>query len=205
MRAFVLIGHTQPLTTEFSLDDLPGDAGRLDVLCRNLTGALLLSHDIRRDVTVWIVLRDELTIEVSGDAVRHLRPDERSTAALLRRALETAVDRVVSTRPVESTPGIFVRRQGLDATLETITEDHTLIRLDPTGDHLVAADAPTPAAFVLSDHQPLTEAELSILAAHDVTVRSLGPEILHGDQAIAVAHNILDRAAESRHSGTDGE
>lgn len=204
MRAFVLVGHTQPLDPEFSLDDLPGSAGRLDVLCRNLTAALLLSHDIRRDVSVWLVLRDEITIEVRGDAVRHLRPDERSTAALIRSALETAADRVVSPRPVESTPGVYVRRQGLEATLDALVASYTLIRLDPDGPQLTPADTPSSPAFVLSDHQPLTADEVALLDECGAERWSLGPATVHGDQAIAVAHNMADRAdgCESSDSGT---
>lgn len=203
MRAFVLFGHTQPLTPEFSLDDLPGQAGRLDVLCRNLTAALLLSHDIRDDVTVWVVIQDELTIEVRSGEVRHLRPDERSTGALFREALETADDRVVSAHPVESTPGVYVRRQGFADTIEGLADDFELIRLALEGERLKKVSAPIDPAFVLSDHQPLTDEELSILSAHNATVRSLGPRILHGDQAIAVAHNVMDLAEtnESSYSG----
>lgn len=202
MRAFVLLGHTQPLDPGFPLDDLPGGAGRLDVLCRNLTAALLLSHDIRRDVTVWMVVRDALTIEVRGDEVRHLRPDERSTAALIRRALETAADRAVSARPVESTPGVYVRRQGLAGTLEALAADHALVDLHPDGEPLTPEAAPTDPAFVLSDHRPPTDEERSLLAANGAVRRSIGPRVVHGDQAIAVAHNVMDRAGGPRHSGT---
>jgi tRNA (pseudouridine54-N1)-methyltransferase len=49
MRQFVVVGHDAPTTDDFSLDDLPG-AGRLDVLCRCITAALLLSHGIRDGV-----------------------------------------------------------------------------------------------------------------------------------------------------------
>lgn len=206
MRAFVLVGHTQPLEGDFSLDDLPGGAGRLDVICRNLTASLLLSHDIRTDVTVWVVLRDELTIEVRGDEVRHLRPDERSTAALLRSALETAADRAVSPRPVEATPGVYVRRQGLARTVDDLVDDHTLVRLAADGDELSLTALTEPIAFVLSDHQPLTDDEVAQLDARGARALSLGPRRMHGDQAIAVAHNALDRAtAESGYSGTATE
>ncbi len=202
MRAFVLVGHTQPLDPSFSLDDLPGAAGRLDVICRNLTASLLLSHGIREDVTTWIVLQDALTIEVRGASVRHLHPDERSTAALLRRALETAADRAFGSRPVESTPGIYVRRQGLDETLEGLVVDHTLIQLVPSGEQLTTDNVPSNPAYLLSDHQPFQPAEQSVVNDHDANAYSVGPRVLHGDQAISIAHNILDRAAETSDSDT---
>jgi hypothetical protein len=51
------------------------------VLCRCDASALCLSHDLRRDVRVHLVLGDEFTVTVDGSEVRNLRPDERSTAA----------------------------------------------------------------------------------------------------------------------------
>lgn len=194
MRTFVVVAHTAPLDADFSLDDLAGGAGRLDVLCRYVTAAFLLSHDIRTDVTAWVVIRDTVTLEFRGDELRHLRPDERSTAALFRHALETADDRAVSSRPIESTPGIHVRRQGLERTLEAVAEAGSLVRLHETGALLTDATVPSEPVFVLSDHIELTTEEEAFLEGFDPTTRSLGPRPIHGNHAIAVAHNLGDRA-----------
>lgn len=195
MREFVLLSHTAPLDGSFGLDDLAGGAGRLDVLCRNLTAAFLLSHGIREDVTAWLVVRDELTVECRGDELRNLRPDERSTAALLRGALEVAADRAVSRRPVEASPGIYVRRQGLGATLAEIADRGTLVRLDPAGELLTVDRVPADPTFVLSDHRPFTADERAAIDHAGAVRRGLGPARLHGHHAIAVAHNLCDRAA----------
>lgn len=191
MRTFVLVGHTATLDPDFSLEDLPG-AGRLDVLCRNVTASLLLSHGIREDVTAWAVIQDDLTVEFQGEAIRHLRPDERSTAALFREALAVGADRAVSPRPIESTPGVYVRRQGLADTLETTSG--TPVRLDREGTPLRVDDVPDDPVFVLSDHQSFSDAERALLDEVGASARSLGPRALHGDQAIAIAHNRCDRA-----------
>lgn len=206
MRAFVLVGHTQPLAPDFPLNDLPGGAGRLDVLCRSVTAGLLLSHDIRADVSVWAVIQDELAIEFRGGEIRHLRPDERSTAALFSQALETAVDRVVSARPVESSPGVYVRRQGLADTLKELANDYEVSVLHPDGEVLTPTSAPSSPAFVLSDHEPFTDEELALFDELEAPRYSLGPRVIHGDQAISVAHNVLDRGeAESASSGNGVE
>ena len=77
MRQFVVSGHDAPTTAEFALDDLAGGAGRLDVLCRCVNAAFFLSHDLREDVRVWLVLGDEFAVRFEGSELRRLNPDER--------------------------------------------------------------------------------------------------------------------------------
>ena len=106
MRRFVILGHKAPLTADFTLNDLPGGAGRLDVLCRALGASLFVSHGIRKDVEAILVMQDQLHIRVVGDRVKRMNPDERSTAALLKKAIDA-----VSDEETESTPG--THRRGL--------------------------------------------------------------------------------------------
>ncbi len=192
MRTFVAVGHTAPLTPDFPLDDLAGSAGRLDVLCRYITAAFLLSHDIRDDVRVFVVIQDELTLEFRGDELRNLNPDERSTAALVRDALKTADDRAFGSRPVASSPGIYARRQGVAETLDIA--GGVGIRLSPMGDRLSTDAVPVDPTFILSDHLDFTDAEQERIDGHVDRTASLGPKAVHGNHAIAIAHNICDRA-----------
>ena len=92
MRRFLILGHKAPVTPEFHLNDLPGAAGRLDVLCRAIGASLFLSHGIRRDTEVMLLLQNTVRIRISGQYVKRLNPDERSTAALIRRALGALQD-----------------------------------------------------------------------------------------------------------------
>jgi len=92
MRRFLILGHKAPVTPEFHLNDLPGAAGRLDVLCRAIGASLFLSHGIRRDTEVMLLLQDTVRMRISGQYVKRLNPDERSTAALIRRALAALQD-----------------------------------------------------------------------------------------------------------------
>lgn len=194
MRQFVCLGHDVPTTPSFSLDDLAGGAGRLDALCRSLTAALLRSHGVREDVRVHLVLRDEVTITVDGSEVRRLNPDERSTAARIRTALEHR-DEAIGALPAEPSPGFAVYRRGFEATLETLADEATIVHLYEDGDPVVDEPLPVEPAFVLSDHGDFTDAERDVLATHaDRRVR-LGPVALHADQAITVAHHALDTDA----------
>ena len=190
MRQFIVVGHEAPTTAEFSLDDLPG-AGRLDLLSRCVTSSLLLSHGIRENVRTHLVLDDAFTVSFDGSAIRRLNPDERSTAALVRNALderEEAVGRI----PVEISSGVSLTRVGLSGTLDSVADDGTVCLLHEEGTPAPDLDPPSHPVFLLSDHRDFTEEELSLADGHaDYRVR-LGAERLHADHAISIAHNWLD-------------
>jgi tRNA (pseudouridine54-N1)-methyltransferase len=191
MRQFLIVGHNAPTTPDFSLDDLAGGAGRLDVLCRCVTSAFFRSHSIREAVRVHLVVGDEYTVRFDGREIRRLNPDERSTAALIRGALAERAA-AIGRMPAESSPGVSIRRMGFEATLDDLAVDATVVELHEDGTPAVDADPPSDPVFVLSDHRDFTDREASLLAdVADERLR-LGPEILHADHAITVAHNYLD-------------
>ena len=197
MRQFVVVGHAVPTDPDFSLDDLPG-AGRLDVLCRCVNSAFFLSHAIREDVRCRLVLSDTYTVRFEGSELRHLNPDERSTAARVRDAL-AASDDAIGHMEANPSPGVYLSRKGVDATLDDAANEGTVVELHEDGDPLVDAEPPTDPVFVLSDHRDFTEREADRLAATaDRRVR-VGPEILHADHAITVAHNWLDTDGYARY------
>jgi tRNA (pseudouridine54-N1)-methyltransferase len=198
MRQFIVLGHDAPTDPSFSLDDLAGGAGRLDVLCRCVNSAFFLSHALREDVRVHLVLADEFTVRFEGAELRRLNPDERSTAALIRGALERR-EEAIGHLPVESSPGVSLRRVGFETTLSEVAADATVVQLHEDGDPVVDLEPPSDPAFVLSDHRDFADGEESRLAdAADARVR-LGPKRLHADHAITVAHNYLDTAGYHRY------
>jgi len=117
MRQFVVVGHDAPTTPEFELDDLPGGAGRLDVLCRCVGAALFLSHGIREDVRIHLVLQGGLAVRFDSEKLQGAHPDERNIGGLIREAL-AAAEEIVGRQPVESSPGVTVHRRDLMDTLE---------------------------------------------------------------------------------------
>ena len=189
MRRFVIIGHDAPVEATFPLDDLPGAGGRLDVLCRAVTAALLESHGIRADAEITTVHQDALSITFAGDAIRNLRPDERSTAARFRTALEAASD-AVGAIPAEPAPGIAVYRRGLVETLETVPG--SVIQLHPAGEPITTLSPTADLTFVLSDHRSVTDEDQETIEAVADRRVSIGPIAVHADQAITIAHNYLD-------------
>ncbi|MFB6165159.1 MAG: tRNA (pseudouridine(54)-N(1))-methyltransferase TrmY [Haloarculaceae archaeon] len=191
MRQFIVSGHRAPTTPDFSLDALPSEAGRLDVLCRCVNSAFFLSHDLRADVRVHLVLADEFTVHFEGGELHRLNPDERSTGALIREALEHRED-AIGHQAAESSPGVSISRKDFAATLADAAATGTVVELHEDGDPIVDVEPPTDPLFVLSDHEDFTADERDLLAAEADERVSLSPRALHADHAITVAHNYLD-------------
>ncbi|NHX35263.1 MULTISPECIES: tRNA (pseudouridine(54)-N(1))-methyltransferase TrmY [Halolamina] len=198
MRQFLVVGHDAPTEPSFSLDDIAGGAGRLDVLCRCVNSAFFLSHDLREDVRVHLVLSDEYTVSFDGADLRRLNPDERSTAALIRGALEEKQE-AIGHQPVETSPGVSLYRTGFADTFERVSRDATVVQLHENGAALPAVEPPVDPLFVLSDHHDFADAETELLRDEaDQRVR-VGPERLHADHTITVAHNYLDTEGYTRY------
>jgi len=187
MRKFLVLGHKAIIDPDFTLNDLPGAAGRLDVLCRAIGASLFLSHGIRRDVEMNLLLQDRVHIRIRGDRVKRLNPDERSTAALIKHALKALGD-----EEVQSTPGIFVAPRTLSDVLDGFLEaGASPIVLHEDGAPAEEFAFPENPVFILSDHMEFSEGDQDLLA--DYPKISLGERALHTSQAITITHYLLDR------------
>ena len=186
MTSFVVIGHLARTDGAFTLNDLPGSGGRMDILCRCINASLFLSHDLRRDADCYLVLcggpTPPKTIRFSGKEVRSLSPDERSAGALIKKALEIPV----GSKFRHAAPGISVRKGGL---AQLMTE-YTFGVLDEKGTDLRRAEV-IPDAFLLSDHLNFTDDEE--LQVRQYPRYSVGPVCIHADQTITIVQNELDR------------
>ena len=192
MKDFIIIGH-KAVTGTFSLNDLPGAAGRMDILCRCVNASLFLSHDLRRDVRVFLIMKGEPSppklIRFDGNTIRYLSPDERSAASLIKKALEKNAQDFWT----ESTPGVSVRKGDLEDLLKEL--DKKIIYLREDGEDIrkkMLAEA-FDALFVLGDHLGLSEDEERIVVGYDPEIISVGPLSLHADHCIVLLHNEMDR------------
>lgn len=190
MRRFLVVGHRAVTTPDFSLDDLAGAAGRMDILLSAANAALLLAHDIRRDAEAALLLLGPpdppRLVRIQGHRVRSYQPDLRSNAALLRKALEhgSRVEHEVS-------PGIFASKASFEEALDRLGPPFVLLK--EGGKDVRTASLPADATFVLSDNQDLAPEEERAVRARDALVVGLGPHPLHTDQAIVLVQNEMDR------------
>lgn len=192
MRRFVIIGHRAITSADFKLDDLCGSTGRLDILLRCVNSAFFLSHGVRRDVEVVLLLLGEpnppKTIRITGAEVKYLNPDERSTAALIRNAL---LQKGEGER--RCSPGIYVSERNYEEILSNVSKDSRIYYLKEDGEDIRTAPLAPDCTFILGDDQDLTQDEEEKLMAYEPKKLSLGPVSYHADHCITLVNNELDR------------
>ena len=196
MKRFVITGHKAVADGSFKLDDLGGGGGRVDILCRCVNSAFVLSHNIRLDVEVYLVMEggDDApkTVRIDGSTVRYLNPDERSTAALIRNA---CLKKLPAGRELVSSPGVSISRKGFADVIADLAGKGTFVYLKEDGTDVREFDFPENPIFILGDNQDLTEEEEKVLLAHSPSTICLGPVSLHADHCIILAHSEMDRRA----------
>jgi tRNA (pseudouridine54-N1)-methyltransferase len=190
MRSFLLIAN-QATTEPFNLNGLP-NAGRMDLVCRCIAQSLVISHGIRKNTQVLILLLGPpdppKVLRIEGSAVRSLSPDERNIAGIIRKALGVPT----STTWRESGPGVFVAQKDLAPLLKECTSP--IVYLCENGaDIRTIAHRLSDNLFILGDHQGLTPSQGAIVDAHAHHTVSISPTSLQADQCITVVQNELDR------------
>ena len=192
MRHFVIIGHKATTSGSFKLDDLAGSTGRLDILLRCINSAFFLSHDIRRDAEVYLILlgppNPPKTLKFVGAELKYLNPDERSTGALVRNAL---MQKVITEE--RCSPGIYASNRSYSDVLTIISKDSQLVYLKEDGKDIREVELPKDVSFVLGDDQDLTYEEEEMLMNYSPLKISLGPISYHADHCITIVNNELDR------------
>jgi tRNA (pseudouridine54-N1)-methyltransferase len=193
-RTFVIVGSTARADGGVLLDDLAGTSGRLDVLARCVRAALCVSHGIRRDVRIYLVMLGGAaprTVRIDGERAKFIRPDERPLATLLLKTVARASGD--DARFVEQRPGIAVACAGLEAVLRDLAGVPLFVLEEGGPDIREARVTPTPAAFFIGDHVGFDPVIRGALAAAGARPLGIGPVSLHSDDVVTVLHNELDR------------
>lgn len=192
----MIVGRTATADAAFSLNDLPGTSGRLDVLLRCVRAALLVSHGVRTDTRIYLVLlggtRAPRVVRFRGDEAKFVRPDERPLATLLQKSLAHQESGPGTFEPVR--PGIAIAAGGLEVALDDVGA-LPLFVLDEKGDDIAKAALPNDAVFVVGDHLGLDEAARKTLQTRAARALAIGPVSVHSDDAVAVVSNAMDRSS----------
>ena len=198
MRRFVVVGQRARGDGEFLLVDIPSTSGRLDTLLSALRACMLVSHGVRRDTVLYLVLLGDPAqprcLRISGSAARYLRPDERSLAVTVQKALRAPRE---GEGFCEVRTGIACAVGGLEQVLPEL-QGSQLFVLEPGApdirtSELGAADV----AFLLGDHLGFPEGVREAWLARGARSVSVGPVALHTADAITLVANELDRRGSS--------
>jgi tRNA (pseudouridine54-N1)-methyltransferase len=202
MRRFVVIGRSATASGDFSLEDVAGTSGRLDVGLRCIRAALLTSHGLRRDAVLYLVLgggpRAPRALRIRGGEARFLRPDERSLAVLARKVLARDDEEQLGGF-AEVKPGIDLASGGLERVIADLAGATPYVLEEGGRDLRDEADlGRSSTAFFLGDPSGLDDATRAQLAAIGARPLSVGPVSVHAEDAIAVVSNELDRREPAR-------
>ncbi len=198
-RRFVIVGQTATASPEFSLTDIPGTSGRLDVLLRCLRAALLVSHGLRRDTVVYLVLLGgplaPRVLRVDGRHVRFIRPDERMLAITVQKALARSATDAEPNVFVEIRPGLAVARGGVEAVLADLGSDSLAIYVleEDSRDLRDGPLATDDVVVFVGDNHGFDEPTRARLTAAGAVAIGVGPLSLHADDAITIVCNEMDR------------
>ncbi|MDQ2643138.1 MAG: tRNA (pseudouridine(54)-N(1))-methyltransferase TrmY [Myxococcota bacterium] len=195
MRRFVILGRTAKASAQFSLDDLPSTSGRLDVLLRCVRAALLTSHGLRPEVLIYLALQGgpetPRVIRIGGAGLQFVRPDERSLALLVQKALGRHA--AGAPRFIQQKPGLSVAEGGLERVLEDLGPARAYVLEEGAADIRGASLEGDDLAFFIGDHLGFDEATRAALARIGAEPISVGPLSLHSDDVVSLVSNELDR------------
>ncbi|MBQ7701949.1 MAG: tRNA (pseudouridine(54)-N(1))-methyltransferase TrmY [Candidatus Methanomethylophilaceae archaeon] len=194
MRRFIVLGHRAFTTPDFKLDDICGGAGRLDVLVRCVNSAFFLSHDLRKDSEIYLVMEGGLdapkTVRFYGPELKYLNPDERSTASLIRNAL---LKKPKDKTEVRSTPGVYISKMSFGDVMEKLSQTCRFIYLREDGTDVREYDFPEEPCYILGDDRDPTEEEEEIMSQYPYDKICLGPVSYHANHCMVIVLNEMDR------------
>ena len=193
MRGFLIVGN-KAVTQPFSLNDLAGSAGRMDIICRFIAQALFVSHGIRRNVEVYLLLLGDpdppKAIKIVGKEVKTMAPDERNIGGLIRKALKVKCEKSWK----KSSSGIYVSKKGLKELLDELSKKYKIVYLREDGkDIRNVVDEMDNCLFVVGDHLGLSKEHESIVLNYSNLIVSVSPVSLQADQCVVIVHYELDR------------
>ncbi|MEM0503709.1 MAG: tRNA (pseudouridine(54)-N(1))-methyltransferase TrmY [Archaeoglobaceae archaeon] len=192
MRSFLIIGN-EAVTEPFNLNDIPG-AGRMDILCRCVSQALFLSHSIRKDVEVFLLLLGKpdppKVVRIVSNELRRMSPDERNIAGHIRKALGFKATKDWT----ETNSGVFIAKKRLEELLLELSKRYSVYYLREDGRDIgeVVSEIKDPL-FVLGDHLGVRREDEDVIFKFATAVLSVSKLSLMAEQCITIAHYVLDK------------
>jgi len=208
-REFMLRSRRGRMQGDFLINNLCDQ--RIDLVCRTVSAALFLSRGTRRDTSISIAFEGSeqaVVLNVDGDKVRHLRPDERNIAAFIQKALHrfglsmSSDDSFQEVDPkYKCLKGFTVTEGGLIEWVKATRTAPVLFLLDENGIPLEEwlgkpgnADAIRDKGVkaVLGDDWDLKVCQIDLLQQQGAIPISLGSVPLLSSHCIILLHHFLD-------------
>lgn len=179
MRHFIIISNTVDTSASLSINSLTA-FGRLDVICRCVTASFYLSDGFRKNVTLSIIfLKTGKIMQIQGEEVRGINPDERAIAGVLRKVFSG-----------KTYPGIIFYSESFD---------NFISNYDP----IVLTDTKSQSenllhqynTYIIGDQAGFSEEFKQQLDLYPKA--SLGSRIYLSSQTITILNYLIDRFEQS--------
>ncbi len=199
-RVFILKATKARTDDKFTIKDLPGSGGRMDLVCRCILSALLLSRTHRADTIFYAVLegppKPSITIGIEGEKIKVLPRDELQTALVLKEMLNP--DRVTFPSGFELINKSFQEMVGEQLNKSEIYVLHKSgIDINKTFTQSQKVKKPQ-IAFILGDHTGLSPNDMEYLVEKSIKPLSLGNKEYIGSQCIFLVQEKMDRIFEPK-------
>ncbi len=197
VRTFIIKANKAHTRADFSLKDLPGTSGRIDLLCRSLNSAFLLSHGFRKNIRVWLNLNGPpnppKTIRFEGSEIKPktINPDEISLAKIIIKALKVGEGIKEPAKEYPVLPGVYVSNLRFEDIIRRTIKNSALYYLHEEGKPIERINFKGNVAFVLGDHEGLAREDEAFLEGIAEKV-SVGKKSYLTSHVIAYVNIFLD-------------
>jgi tRNA (pseudouridine54-N1)-methyltransferase len=192
MRTFILFARKARSDSNFSIEDLPGSGGRMDLVARCITAALWLSHNIRDDARIYVVLNGPgnppVTVCFDGSKIQKVSTDERATAMWIKKMLEEKFDKEWHT----TYNGIMVARKSFQDIVKEL-KDSKFYVLHENGESIGNVKIEGDPVFILGDHLGIPDKDESFVFRYNAEKVSLGKQVYLASSCISVINWVLDQ------------
>ncbi len=202
MRLFILLANKAHTTPDFSMENLY-ESGRMDIVINTIANALFLSHEIRKDSLINVVLNGPFdppkTICFDGSKLEGFAPNEKSIISAVIECLKAGT-KLKLNEEKEIFPGIEVSKKAFETLLKENSEKK-IYYLHEKGEDISEInfknnsdkDKIRDAIFIIGDSKGIMKIQERFLKRIGAKKVSLGPKKLLASQCPVIVHNQLDK------------
>ena len=191
MRTFILFARKARSDPYFRIDDLPGSGGRMDLVVRSITAALWLSHKIRNDARIYVVLNGPgdppVTICFDGSKIQKVTTDERATAMWIQKVLKEKFGKEWH----ETYNGIQVAKKSFQELIKEL-RDKPLYVLHERGKNITDVELKDDGVYIFGDHLGIPKKDESFALRYGAEKISLGKKVYLASSCVACINWALD-------------
>ena len=190
MRHFVYFSRHGRTSGNFQSDELM-KAGRMDIAIHVIIAGFFLSHDLRKDVKIHLILYG------MPDPPKHIEMQIKPQLEISKKDVANLIKKILykykKGKKSEVFPGCFVEKKSFLKVIEELqSHEREIFILDKSGEDIRETKIPEDCVFVLGDHEGLPKKEMKRLKKIAKKI-SIGPKIYFASHVVAVINNELDR------------